>query len=144
MGISSIPTSVSWAAANDLNPSMGRVTRFTPRWSCSMHKAKKLERAYALDVSISPSSHLWLVCYPRGPCGHVDPPWEPGDSRRWMYASRKALKSWDGLERWFAEGDHRLVQAHRGQLQLHHRGLAVSQSHVIPVVEPLHARPVHR
>ena len=28
-GISSIPTRVSWAASNDLNPNMGRVTRFT-------------------------------------------------------------------------------------------------------------------
>jgi len=31
MCISSIPTHVSWAAPNALNPNMGRVTRFTPR-----------------------------------------------------------------------------------------------------------------
>ena len=35
MGRSSIPTSVSWAAANDLNPNMGRITRFTARCSCA-------------------------------------------------------------------------------------------------------------
>jgi hypothetical protein len=47
-------------------------------------KAKKLERAYSPDVTIPPSSRLWHVCYPRGPCDHVYQPWEPGDSRRWM------------------------------------------------------------
>ena len=31
----SIPTRVSWAVSNDLNPNMGRVTRLTARWSCS-------------------------------------------------------------------------------------------------------------
>src|SRR5262245_42101560 len=36
MCMSSIPTNVSWAASNDLNPNIGRVTRFTPRWSCSI------------------------------------------------------------------------------------------------------------
>ena len=31
MCMSSIPTNVSWAALNALNPNMGRVIRFTPR-----------------------------------------------------------------------------------------------------------------
>jgi hypothetical protein len=35
MCMRSMPTSVLWAASNDLNPSMGRVTRLTARWSCS-------------------------------------------------------------------------------------------------------------
>ena len=40
--MSSIPTEVRWAASNDLNPSMGRVTRFTPLWSCSITLLKYL------------------------------------------------------------------------------------------------------
>ena len=33
--MSSMPVRVDCAASNALNPSMGRVIRFTPRWSCS-------------------------------------------------------------------------------------------------------------
>jgi hypothetical protein len=36
MGMSSIPTSVSWAASNDVNPSIGRVIRLTALWSYSI------------------------------------------------------------------------------------------------------------
>ena len=33
--MTSMPAIVHRAAQNDLNPSMGRVSRFTARWSCS-------------------------------------------------------------------------------------------------------------
>src|SRR5262245_43120223 len=36
MGMSSIPTSVSWAASNDVTPSIGRVIRLTALWYCSI------------------------------------------------------------------------------------------------------------
>ena len=53
MSMSSIPTSVSWAASNDLNPNIGRVTRFTPRWSCSTMLFKY--RSYWIPGSYAPS-----------------------------------------------------------------------------------------
>src|SRR5262249_56774284 len=52
MCMSSIPTSVSWAASNDLNPNMGRVIRFTPRWSCS---TILLRRSYWIPGSYAPT-----------------------------------------------------------------------------------------
>ena len=49
MCMSSMPTNVSCAASNALNPNIGRVIHFTPRWSCSTI----LLRYFTLRMSIA-------------------------------------------------------------------------------------------
>src|SRR5262245_17115197 len=56
----------------------------------------------------------------------------------------KLCRGLDGLERWCAEGAHRLAQDRRVPLQRHHRGLAASQSLVYPGVAPPCDQPAHQ
>jgi hypothetical protein len=53
MGSSSVPVKVGCAASNDVHPSLDRVTRFTPRCSCSTMVVRDVIWRMAIEVPCS-------------------------------------------------------------------------------------------
>jgi hypothetical protein len=115
-----MPTSVDGAASNELNPNIGRVTRFAPRWSCSTLLFEYLTLRMAIAVPCPLLSLLMAASLAALPRQHLQEEnvamtgW-----RKWMVAvAGIALAGWVAGSPSAAAGEDERPNAGRVSLNL--------------------------